>query len=88
MKHGVYAVMDSAAGIFGRIFQDVSDGRAVRNFTDEVNRKEATNAVYAHPSDFTLHRIGFFDDATGVVTDNVDIHTPLCRGKDVAVRDE
>ena len=69
MKKVYYAVYDRKAEMFSQPFLEVKDGTAVRAVQDLViNQKD--HAFAKHPSDFSLHRLGEFDDATGVITGN------------------
>lgn len=69
MKKVYYAVYDRKAEMFSQPFLEVKDGTAVRAVQDLViNQKD--HAFAKHPRDFSLHRLGDFDDATGVITGN------------------
>lgn len=84
MRLLVMAVRDAKAQTFGSPFYSVATGKAMRDFTDEVNRAAQDNDLYKHPDDFDLYSLGAFDNATGkfeVVEPQV-----LCRGKEVAIR--
>lgn len=59
------AVRDRASETFGTPFFTVSVGAAHRSFRDEVNRKDDGNQLYQHPEDFSLWRLGAWDDSTG-----------------------
>lgn len=65
MKLALFSVRDSAAEAFMRPFPAPTAGMAVRNFTDEANRADPQNPMYAHPSDYELYHVGFFDEETG-----------------------
>lgn len=77
-------VFDSAVQAYGQPIFVRSRGEAVRSFTDEINRKDERNALYAHPDDYTLSVLGTFDQATGGFASDIQI---LCRGKDVRTDD-
>lgn len=66
MKRMVFAVRDRAADTFGAPFCEVARGRAIRAFSDEINRVHTENQLYQHPEDFDLYELGEFDDSTGV----------------------
>lgn len=66
MKLNVYSIHDAAAGSFLRPMFMHADGQATRAFMDEVNKKDSL--MYAHPDQFTLFRIGEFDDNSGAMT--------------------
>lgn len=77
----VCAVLDRAAGVYGRPFFVVATAQALRSFTDEVNRADAERGDMArHPGDFDLFQLGVFDDNSGVISPEVRLVT---RGKDV-----
>jgi hypothetical protein len=67
MKKIYYAVFDTKAEMYSQPFLEVKDGTAIRAVQDLViNQKD--HAFAKHPSDFSLHRLGEFDDTTGVIT--------------------
>lgn len=62
----LFAVFDSKAAMFGRIFSDQQEGSAMRNFSDAVNDSSNQNNMWnKHPEDFSLFQVGEFDDSTG-----------------------
>lgn len=63
MKLNVYSIFDTASGAYSRPFFAPSDGQAVRSFSDIAC--DATHEVGKHPEDYSLHRIGIFDDQKG-----------------------
>lgn len=65
MKLFVLAVRDRAAGQYQPPFVSPAIGVAVRSFGDEINRQAQDNPLYLHPSDFSLHHLGGFDNETG-----------------------
>lgn len=65
MIMNVYAVYDAKSGFYMRPFFMQADGVAVRAFQDEVNREAADNPLYNHSGDFSLYRVGQFDDSIG-----------------------
>ena len=67
MSKVYYAVYDIKAEVYSAPFLEIKDGTAIRAIQDLViNNKEHVFAK--HPSDFTLHRLGEFDENTGVIT--------------------
>ena len=62
MKLNIYTIFDSATGAYMRPFFMQSDGQATRSFSDIAHE------IGKHPEDYTLHRIGIFDDAKGSIT--------------------
>jgi hypothetical protein len=62
-----YAVFDRKAEMYSQPFLEIKDGTAIRAVQDIViNNKD--HAFAKHPSDFSLHRLGEFDEQTGVIT--------------------
>ena len=67
MKKIYYAVYDRKAEIFSQPFLEIKDGTAIRAIQDIViNNKD--HAFAKHPSDFSLHRLGEFDEMSGVIS--------------------
>ncbi len=67
MKLNVYSIFDQATGLFSRPFFTQSDGDAQRSFTDIA--QDAEHPIGKHPADYTLFRLGIFDDTNGKLTD-------------------
>ena len=61
----VISVFDRAAGVFGRPIFVPAVGVGIRSFMDEINRNSPDNNMYAHPDDFDLFHLGFFDEDEG-----------------------
>lgn len=64
MKYTACSVRDSAVDQYNRPFFALSDGDAIRSFTDEVNRAESP--MGAHAPDYVLFKLGTFDGDTGL----------------------
>ncbi len=62
MKLNAYTIFDSASGLYMRPFYTQSDGEAKRSFADIS--MDAEHPIGKHPEDYSLHRIGVFDDNT------------------------
>lgn len=60
MKIRIYSIYDSAAATFGQPFFLTTDGIAKRSFQEAVDNK--TGALAKHPEDYTLFRIGHYND--------------------------
>ncbi len=60
MKLKIYTIYDTASGTYMRPFFLLSDGQATRIFNDMV--ADVNHDVGKHPEDYSLHRIGTFDD--------------------------
>lgn len=65
MKMFIISIKDTAADAFGRPVYVATEGVAIRQFQDEVNRADDDNQIYRHPDDFHLYALGIFDDNTG-----------------------
>lgn len=63
MIRNVYSIFDSKAGIYTPPFHCITDGEAIRAFSDAANSKD--HYVGRHPGDYTLMKIGTFDDQSG-----------------------
>ena len=72
MKHGLYAIYDRAAEFYMRVIQAQTDGLAIRIFNDEAVR--ADSEIAKHPHDYTLYKLGTFDDNNGEIK---AVHTKL-----------
>jgi len=67
MKLNIYAIFDTAAGLYGRPIHAQADAEAIRAFKDiAVN---ADHDVGKHPEDYSIHRLGIYDDNNGNLTD-------------------
>lgn len=69
MKVSLYAIFDRASGIYDGPFPGQSDGQVVRGFTDMANNPE--HNIGKHPEDYTLFKVGTWNDGTGEVEDIV-----------------
>jgi hypothetical protein len=65
MKINVYTIFDSASAAYMRPFFAQSDGQATRSFGDIANDKN--HEIGKHPEDYSLWRIGTFDDNTAEI---------------------
>ncbi len=63
MRLNAYSIFDSASGAYMRPFFLLADSQALRSFTDIAT--DADHEVGKHPEDYSLVRIGTFDDQTG-----------------------
>lgn len=63
MKLNAYTIFDVASGTYMRPFFAPADGQAVRGFKDIAT--DRTHEVGKHPEDYTLYRVGAFNDTTG-----------------------
>lgn len=68
MNISLFSVFDSKATIFGNIFTDQQTASAIRNFSDAVNDSSNSNNLWnKHPEDFSLFKVGEFDNETGTL---------------------
>jgi len=65
MQQNIYTIYDVASGAYGRPFFCQADREAMRSFTDIS--VDAEHPVGQHPSDYTLFRIGTYNDNTGII---------------------
>lgn len=65
MKLNAYTIYDVASGVYMRPFFSQADGQALRGFNDLAT--DAEHEIGKHPEDYTLYRIGDFNDSTGEI---------------------
>lgn len=65
MKMNAYTIYDVAAGTYMRPFFTTADGEATRSFKDIAS--DAKHPIGQHPEDYTLYRIGSWNDNTGAL---------------------
>lgn len=65
MKHHIFTIFDSAAEAYLPPFILHAEGIAIRTFTDCVN--DPSHQFSKHPADYTLLKIGEFDDSKGLI---------------------
>ena len=58
MKMIIVSIKDTAADAFGRPAFVATEGVALRQFQDEVNRASDDNQLYKHSQDFHLYLLG------------------------------
>ena len=66
MKLNAYSIYDTASGVYMRPFFTSADGQAMRSFKDIST--DASHEIGKHPEDYSLWRIGLFDDNKGTLT--------------------
>lgn len=64
-KKTLFGILDAAAGCYRSIFPALSVGEATRGFADLANNPDTD--VGRHPQDFSLYRLGEWDDSDGSV---------------------
>lgn len=67
-----YALYDIKSQTYGMPFFAVSDPVAVRTAYDGYLMADST--VLRHPEDFTLYRLGLYDDNRGVISGSERVH--------------
>lgn len=68
MEHIIAAILDQATDTYGRPFVARTDAEAVRTIKMEVNRSEPGNMLNTHAQDYSLFKVGTWDDDTGIIT--------------------
>ena len=63
MKQGLYAIFDRASGVYDGPLRGQADGVVVRQFCDLAVSED--HPVAQHPEDYTLFKVGEFNDGTG-----------------------
>ena len=74
MIFGIYAIKDAKSS-FMPCTVDTNDATAIRNFEHAV--RQPGSLLASHPNDFSLFKIGLFDDSTGTL-DPADRPKFLC----------
>jgi len=72
MKKPMFAVFDNVAKVYLQPFLETTDGTAVRAIQDAA---KGDHPFAKHPRDFTLTRLGLYDEETGTLNQDskVDI---------------
>lgn len=66
MKLNGYTIYDRKAQLYLSPFFAVSDGAAIRSFSDLAN--DLSTTIGRHPMDYVLFRNGTFDDVNGMLS--------------------
>lgn len=66
MKMKMYSLLDEKAKVFSRPFYANTDGEALRSFSSVIEDKNSMPGKF--PIDFTLWKVGEFDDNTGHIS--------------------
>ncbi len=75
----IYSIYDTAVGAYMRPFVSQADGDATRAFSDLIG--DAEHPVGRHPEDYSLFRLGGFNDQDGkVIGDGPEC---LCTGMEM-----
>lgn len=67
MKSQLYSIFDTASGVYDRPIFAAADGIVMREFSDCCQNAE--HQYGQHPEDYTLIRLGNFDNTTGKLID-------------------
>lgn len=78
MQQVIVSIHDSIAEVFARPIFCANEGVALRSLRDEVNNPQSDVAI--HSKDYSLYRVGVFDDNTGIITPE-PIPVLLCRAE-------
>lgn len=70
MMIGIYAIKDTKAELVSQPFHFRTDGEALRAFVATVRRDEP-NLANTFPEDKRLLRLGYYDDQTGKLSDDM-----------------
>lgn len=66
MKNYLYSVFDAKLVVYSRPWPSLNDNAATREFMDAVqDGSNPNNQWHKHPEDFSLFRVGQFDDELG-----------------------
>lgn len=82
MRLVAYTVFDTASGVYQRPFFMHADGEARRIFADLC--ADAEHPVGKHPEDYSLFRIGMYDDNKGVLS--AETLECLCTGLEMVAQ--
>lgn len=75
----IVAIYDRTAGIYKSLAPVAAQGQAIREFQDAINDPN-NGALNKHPEDFELHKLGTWDDTTGLL-ERLDAPETLARGQ-------
>ncbi len=67
MKTNIYAIFDTASGCYLKTIFARADGEIMREFQNMCSDKE--HPCGQHPEDYSLFRLGNFEDQTGKLSD-------------------
>lgn len=87
MKSGLYTIRDDVMAIYNNPFAQINDATAIRSFNNELERGGPDSLFSSHPADFSLYRIGYFDNESGCLTVE-PVPTLVIAGRDLARRGE
>lgn len=67
IKKNLYAIIDTASGVYDGPFKGISDGQMIRVFSDLC--MDAEHPIGAHPEDYSLIKVGNWNEGTGEIND-------------------
>ncbi len=70
MKHNMYTIFDTASGLYSHPVYEQSDKAAIRSFGNLAQNADCN--IGQHPEDYTLFRVGIFDDNNGKLHNEVN----------------
>lgn len=84
MELNIYSMFDKLDGCHKALVTHRSDARAVRTFIEEVTGFQQKNpSAKVDLSEYELHKLGTYDDVTGVITPLVPLEVmPLVYPKE------
>lgn len=84
MRYLLISIKDRAIDAFQPVASVRAEGEAIRSFQDAVNNPQNAT-IYAHPDDYDLYLVGYFDDNSGKL-EQLEQPRQLALGKQVAIR--
>lgn len=86
MTLNIYSMFDKLDGCHKSLVTHRSDARAVKTFVEEMDRYAKSNPnLKVDLSEYELHKLGSYDDVTGVITPVVPFEVlPLVYPKEEA----
>ncbi len=82
MITSLYVIYDSKAQFYNKPFSQLNDEIALR--TAQQMRNDENSELYRNPADFTLFKIGQYDDESAQI-DTLAKHTVICRFHEIPV---
>lgn len=81
----IFCIYDNVAQVYNAPFCAINEAFACRDFENSIKRADTLLAT--NPSDFNLMKLGSFDDATGLITQDSN-PTVLLSGKDIKEKND
>lgn len=66
----IFTIYDQVSQKAGNIFTTATIGEAERQFTDALENAQEGSLFRTHPTDFSLHLLGEFNEETLEITNN------------------